>query len=504
MQKEVTKKIPLLFQSMNTYESESSDLRFQKVKIWLCHTGENLNGSYFSKESIEDAIPSLSNTPILAYIENNKSTGEKDFSDHREVLTKKDGEYMAKYMGKAIGVIPSENNAKFEDRLCDDGVTRTFLTVEGLLWTKFDDSTDIMSRDIVKNQSMELDDDYEGQWEDDNYFHFTKFKFYGACGLGEGIEPAMKNSTIELQFSASEFINEVNIMTEKFKQHFSVINNVAIPVKEKTEVKTKAEIAISFNLTVGQLGEELRRKLSEIKYTTTNWFDEEIELTKYYLKDFNEQYVFAVDRQGDYIDVKIPYGKKGDDVTFDLEGIARIKYVPTDWENGEDEDIVELNYSSVIESEYKDFAVRAVSDLKDEISQKNSDYIELNDKFATVQAELTSKADTILELNKEIETLKNFQRSVAAQERKEQIEALFSKLSKSFSKDELHEWREKETTYESVESFEKDIKAFAYDRMVETNKDIKTDFSQMSTLQDTDDETSVEKKSTDVWSRLSK
>src|SRR5690606_33862510 len=141
---------PVIFQRLKDFEEESEDTRFLKVKIWLMHTGENLNGSYFSKDVVEDAIPSLANTPILAYIEDN-SDGEKDFSDHRMVLIKEDGKFKMKYIGQAIGLIPEDNNAKFEMRLCDDGEEREFLTVEGLVWSKWDDPIDIFDKNSIKN-----------------------------------------------------------------------------------------------------------------------------------------------------------------------------------------------------------------------------------------------------------------------------------------------------------------------------------------------------------------
>ncbi|MFE6350965.1 hypothetical protein ACFVL3_20130, partial [Bacillus velezensis] len=85
MDKTVDNYVPLLFQSLDSFETE--DTRFLKVKIWLMHLGENLNGSYFNKEAVQAAIPSLANTPILSYIEEN-SDGDIDFSDHRMVLIK--------------------------------------------------------------------------------------------------------------------------------------------------------------------------------------------------------------------------------------------------------------------------------------------------------------------------------------------------------------------------------------------------------------------------------
>ncbi|MCP1185081.1 hypothetical protein [Paenibacillus sp. 1781tsa1] len=504
MQNTVSRNVPILFQSINTYESQEIDIRFQKVKIWLCHTGKNHNGSYFSREAIEDAIPSLSNTPVLAYIENNRSTGKSDFSDHREIIVRKDGEVTTKYLGKAIGIIPESNNATFEDRLCDDGETRTFLTVEALLWTKFDDSTDIMSRDLIKGQSMELSEEFEGEWGEDNCFHFTKFQFYGACGLGENVQPAMQNSTIELQFSSieiSEFSNEVNAIMETFKKNFSTKEENEQEQKENEELKTKQDIATSFNLTVSQMSDELSRKLSELKYTTKNWYDEDIEVARYRMRDFDEQNVYAVDRMNNYQDVRVPYSKNGDNVSFEFESTTKIKYVPTDWDNGVSEES-EINFTNSIVDEHKNYAVQIVSELKEEISTKQNDYIELNDKFSKVQEQLSQKENEISGLNAAMEQLKEYQRNTEDKKKAEQIEVIFSKIARAFSSEELNEWREKSSSYDSVSEFERDIKSFAYDRISETNKSVKTDFSQMGTLHTESDEKPDETKNKDVWSRL--
>ena len=75
-------KIPIEFEKIN--DIYLNDGRFTRVKIWLMHLGANYNGSYFSKEAVDKAIPTLAYIPIVGFIENNKF-GEKDFSDHRIV-----------------------------------------------------------------------------------------------------------------------------------------------------------------------------------------------------------------------------------------------------------------------------------------------------------------------------------------------------------------------------------------------------------------------------------
>jgi len=193
---DVATKIPVNFEV-----TEQLDERFLKVTITLMHLGENYNGSFFSKEVVLKALPTLANTPILGYIEPN-SQHQEDFSDHRVGLEKVDGEWTLKYLGSAYGVIPENNNARFEVRTGSDGVEREYLVVDGLLWTKFEDSTNIFNRDLVKSQSMELSSDYEGYWNDETkLFHFSKFKFNGACALGFDVNPAMYDANIALKFT---------------------------------------------------------------------------------------------------------------------------------------------------------------------------------------------------------------------------------------------------------------------------------------------------------------
>lgn len=190
----------IMFQKQKEYVN--NDTRFTKVKIWLMHLGINHNGTSFSKESVEEAIPTLANIPILGYIE---IDGEyKDFSGHISEVVFENDEKKYIYKGYAYGVIPEDNNARFEKRVCDDGIEREFLVVDGILWNKLSDGVDILNRDIWKHQSMELadgDGDYEGEYDSNYIFHFKKFKFYGACFLGDSYEPAMEGARIELVYS---------------------------------------------------------------------------------------------------------------------------------------------------------------------------------------------------------------------------------------------------------------------------------------------------------------
>ena len=69
---------------IRTFESFGETLEnsnFHPVKIRICHTGENLNGSVFSIDSFNKSINTLSNIPILAFVEKDDN-GNKDFAGH--------------------------------------------------------------------------------------------------------------------------------------------------------------------------------------------------------------------------------------------------------------------------------------------------------------------------------------------------------------------------------------------------------------------------------------
>lgn len=233
----VVTRIPIRFESLDSYDD-----RFMKVKLWLCHTGENPNGSFFSKESIENAIPSLALTPILGFMSEN-SDGDDDFQGHKIGITKKDGKWTYTYQGHAYGVIPEDNNAQFEMRDDGSGVEKEYLTCEGLIWTKFDDAIDVMNRDEVKSQSMELADEYSGFFDKKTkLFNFSEFKFNGACILGKDTKPAMSGATIEINFSQSDVMDEIRTKLSEFKAIFSIQNpegKGGNPVNEKLELLTK-------------------------------------------------------------------------------------------------------------------------------------------------------------------------------------------------------------------------------------------------------------------------
>lgn len=193
--------------------SKETDSRFRKVKVWIAHTGENLNGSYFEKEVLEDMAKTLSGTPIVGFIERVEGTEDDDFSDHRNEITVKENGIHVRYAGHAYGFIPEENNHKIEIR---NG--KEWLTAEGYLWTKFSDAVDIFTAvNGIKSQSMEIDN-VEGHVDDLGRIEISSARFSALCILGDNVQPAMDGSTVEF-FSNKEnhYQDELNEMIHAFE-----------------------------------------------------------------------------------------------------------------------------------------------------------------------------------------------------------------------------------------------------------------------------------------------
>lgn len=210
---------------------KDSDSRFKKVKIRVAHTGENLNNTIFTKNSLEKMSKTLGLIPIVGYIEKNEED-EDDFSNHKQLirLTKNDIEY--EYLGHAYGLIPENPNVSFE---IFNG--KEWLCTEGYIWTKFEKAVGIFeSSSNIKSQSMEIDN-IDGFIDDDGILNIENAIFSALCILGEDVQPAMAGSTIEM-FSTNDFKQEIKMMMQEFSKKGE---NDLDKDKEKKDVKKEVK-----------------------------------------------------------------------------------------------------------------------------------------------------------------------------------------------------------------------------------------------------------------------
>lgn len=193
-------------------EYESSDFRFIDVIIDVMHTGANLNKTSFTKDTINKAVPTIRNTPILGYVVDELDEEDKDFKGHEHELriTDKDVKYV--YAGQAYGVIPESCNPRWIVKDDGTGIEREYLRVDGLIWTKFSDPVDIFTRDGTKNHSVELTDMACGPADKNGNVPVGSFKFDGCCILSTtdpSIKPAMTGSCVTANFSVEDITAQI-------------------------------------------------------------------------------------------------------------------------------------------------------------------------------------------------------------------------------------------------------------------------------------------------------
>lgn len=376
-------------------EIENADGRFTKVRIWLMHLGENFNGSVFEKDAVDNAIPTLEYIPIVAFIEENK-VGEKDCSNHRYIITKDEKGIRRRYMGSAYGVIMSseDNNAHYEERLCDDGETRTFLVVDGLIWNMFEDGSEIINRDLIKNQSMELWDDgvsIEGYEDEDGLFHFTKFSFRAACILGDDYEPAMINSTVEVQFTMSDFVKNIQSeLNDKFIAFTKMVN-------EKTNQGGIGTMSnTDFTQTLLAQFEDISAMVRQHETFVDRWG---YECSRYYAVDIQENEVIVVDAKNSYNYFGLSFTMNGDKAEIDFESAKRKKLRYEDYEEGSSveggfdfgkhiSEIEETAFAKVEEANIKvSEAESKVSEFETKVSEFETAKNEIEEKYNQINAE---------------------------------------------------------------------------------------------------------------------
>jgi len=322
---------PVFFEKKEEYTLEDS--RFTKVKIWLMHLGKNKNNSVFEKDVVDAAIDTLEYIPIVGFIEKNNE-GENDFSDHRYIITKDKKGVRRKYLGSAYGVILSseDNNAHYEDRICDDGETRTFLVVDGVIWNMFEDSAEIMDRDLIKPHSMELKQDtldsYDGYEDEEGAFHFTKFSFRAACILGENKEPAMINSTVEVQFTMTDFVKDLQAeLNDKYTAFTKLVN----------EKSNQGGIEImpntNFSQTVLEQFSDISAIVSQYESVSDRWGNA---VPRFYLSDIQENEAIVVDRKNNYRYYGLSFTLNGDKPEIDFASAVRKKLQYANYEEGSD------------------------------------------------------------------------------------------------------------------------------------------------------------------------
>lgn len=198
---------------------EAINEQFTKCKCYVQALGKNRNLTHFSKENVLKALPTLFNIPVIGHIIEDKD-GHMYMGGHdAEVVVSEDGSLGWKSVCVPYGVVPQQDDVRFEYLMEPDGVMREYLAVDIILWTgRFPELKEVVySDDIYFNQSMEIVATSWKPLEDDhNYLDVVDYLYSALCLLGKADDTSSAEHTEPCFPLASVQPYEYNMQSESF------------------------------------------------------------------------------------------------------------------------------------------------------------------------------------------------------------------------------------------------------------------------------------------------
>ena len=424
---------------------------FASARLKAFYLGGNRNGSFISKASAEDAIPTMFNCPIVCnYDVESDTIGGHDM----DIVPTDSGDIKLINLTSAIGVIPAGAKYSFESIEEEDGSVHEYFVVDAILW-KRSPAYDKIKRDGIVSQSMEITVT-DGHMHGDLYV-IEKFIFTAFCLLGDDVEPCFESASLQL-FDRGNCKQQFALMMKELKQNIKSVNpsitddknkqNFATEGGEK-ELDEKKKLAAEYGLDIESLDfsvddlsvDELRAKFEEMKAASDNGngegdkqdfslegtfreellnvlYDEKVETpwgmdSKYWFWDYDKDLseVYATDLC-DWNLYGFGYSMDGDHVVIDFSSKKRMKLAVEPFDEGGGNSPYQEMFNAV---------------LTKSVAAKET---ELQSQFSTEKAELEAKyqtaAGTIEQMNTELTELRQYKQQKLSDERADAEGAVFA------------------------------------------------------------------------------
>ena len=267
---------------INIAASEYSPL-ISKCQIKVCYVSDdpNRNESIISKETGKKMAPSLRGAAIVGYY--NEET--KDFEGHNRVLEVSDGQICFKDTTRPYGFVDLNAQVWFQ-KFIEDGVEREYLMTEGYLWTKqYPECQRVI--DKGNNQSMELDEDIiDAYWSKDEngnkkFFIINEAIVSKLCLLGEAVEPCFEGAEVtapKIQFSFEDnFKEQLFSMMNEIKD---ILNKGGATVEDTKILEQQTDFAAKEDEDKKEVCEECGKPKSECVCDKKDNEDEKKKFTK--------------------------------------------------------------------------------------------------------------------------------------------------------------------------------------------------------------------------------
>ena len=248
-----------------------------KLSLKVCHILENRNGSYISKENMENAMPTLKYRPILAHI-HELEDGTKDFSAHNvEMVESESGEMTINYIEKQVGCFTADDPWLEYDKDMD----KTYVRAYAVIPEEYTDAADIIRRKNGTKVSCELCINSLEYNAKEKYLDIVDFYFSGCTLLGcdedgneigEGMlgsradigDFCRKEPIITYQNKMIEVLEKLNNTLSNFNTNIQKGGNVEMNIFETLlEKYGKTVEDVTFDVE-GLSDEELEAKFKEV------------------------------------------------------------------------------------------------------------------------------------------------------------------------------------------------------------------------------------------------
>jgi len=325
--------VSLLFKSRLTSFEKLND-NFLKAKCYVLALGKNQNKSYFAKDNVDKAYPTLAYVPVIGHLINDEN-GNYYLGGHDYKIDIADG-FKLKSQCIPFGVAIPSPEPQYEEVVEADGTLSQYLICDVVIWIgRYPELTNaIYDSDTYFNHSMEIMfSKSEPLSEDNSYANIIDFSFDALCMLNKSDDPKfnVKPCFPSAAFKPANYSldqSEFKLLMEEMKNELKLLFTKSNELQGGTNLNDKLKILEKFGKTVDDLDfsiddmdiKDLALKMEElfgaskteplsfsatykqkrqalndalkpiiVKDATGNYIEE----TYFYVEDFSDEYVFV-------------------------------------------------------------------------------------------------------------------------------------------------------------------------------------------------------------------
>lgn len=405
---------------------------FIRCKCYMLATGDNVNGSDITLESVQKAMArsEFYNKPVVAHLYRDPEDNNKwriGGHDSKWVITNTSFDIVNECI--PFGCIPESANLQLEEVLEADGETvNTYLTCQIILWTgRYNIMDAAYSDDIYFNQSCELSIN-EYHYKDNDVLVIDDFTFSALCLLNKSDDKS-KNVRPCFPSCRVEKMKAFSIDTDKFKQNFELMLE-KLKQYESDGTSNTATATVQNNATNNNPHMEGENKMDLTKFTAllSDIKCEGNDCVKYELLSADENKIYVFDKEDGYKLYSVEYVNSNDgdpvinwntktegDITF-TEKAEEVSHLTAIY--NEINDTLSMKYADEYQVKLDEKIKEVSGEIEIKYTKLQSDFETLQNSYSVVKEKLDKfeaiEAEKVKQSHIEAvkETLERFEKKI--------------------------------------------------------------------------------------------